>query len=159
VLAWLIQTDRIERRVHTASLHCVLNVATLLKEPVGSRRDYDLGEIICEPGTTRGKLTLTHTGRGVLVRGEVTAEVELTCSRCLEDFCYTLTFPAEEEFLRTVDDAGSMTHPRPEDSGGFALGSDNTLDIGEFIRQYTLLNLPMKPLCRPDCTGIAKETR
>jgi len=40
-----------------------------------------------------------------------------------------------------------------EESDSFMIDEHHILDLTEAIRQYTLLNLPMKPLCRPDCNG------
>jgi uncharacterized protein len=60
----------------------------------------------------------------------------------------------EEEFLPISDVTGDLTPSSQEQSEGFTIDNKNILDLGELIRQYTLLNLPMKPLCRPDCPGM-----
>jgi uncharacterized protein len=46
---------------------------------------------------------------------------------------------------------------RPEQSEGFTIDDRNIVDLGELMRQYVLLNLPMKPLCRRNCPGIKEE--
>ena len=38
-----------------------------------------------------------------------------------------------------------------EDDLVFPIESDNTVDLGEAIRQNMLLSIPMKPLCKADC--------
>ncbi|MFO7995929.1 MAG: DUF177 domain-containing protein [Dehalococcoidia bacterium] len=135
------------------------NVAQLLKEPVGSSRSYDIdgtidGEV---EGAVKGRVKLIHTNRGVLAQAELSVDVRLACSRCLDTFSCHLGFTVEEEFLPTVDIASGLPLSLEEEADEFTIDSKNILDLGELIRQYTLLNLPMKPLCRPDCSGI-KET-
>jgi uncharacterized protein len=124
----------------------LVNVAQLLSGPVGSSRDYDIGSII--KGQSKdfidGVVTLIYTNQGILVRGKLSARVELVCSRCLKVFPYRLNFNVEQEFLTAAS----------EESEGFTIDNNHILDLGELIRQYILLNLPMKPLCRPDCAGM-----
>ncbi|TET41730.1 MAG: DUF177 domain-containing protein, partial [Dehalococcoidia bacterium] len=91
---------------------------------------------------------------GVLVQCKLTAEVKLICSRCLDTFLLPISFTAEEEFIPISDVSGDLALSSPEQSEEFIIDNKNILDLSELIRQYTLLNLPMKPLCRPDCSGI-----
>jgi len=137
----------------------LVNVAQLLKEPVGSSRSYDISGIIKEQieASVEGKIILIHSGRGVLVQGKLAAEIKLICSRCLKNFLCPISFTMEEEFLPIVDVSSDLALSLSEESDGFTIDVNGILDLGELIRQYTLLNLPMKPLCRPDCIGI-KET-
>ena len=137
-------------------LKALINVAQLLKEPVGSSQRHDITGIIDEEveGFVEGKAKVIHLNRGVLVQCKFTAEVKLICSRCLDTFLFPTSFTAEEEFLPISDVSGDSALSSPEQSEEFTIDDKNTLDLGELIRQYTLLNLPMKPLCRPDCPGI-----
>jgi len=132
----------------------LINVAQLLSEPVGSSQSYCIDELVDEQarGLVQGKITLIHSGNGVLVRAELTVKVELTCSRCLDGFVYPANLHIEEEFFSAAN--VSSASPFPEESTEFTIDNHNMLDLGEIIRQYTLLNLPMKPICRPDCIGI-----
>ena len=133
----------------------LVNVAQLLKEPTGSSRSYDASEVIQgQPeGSLQGGIALIHAGQGILVQGKLSAHVELVCSRCLKPFPYSLSFSFEEEFLPTIDVSSGLPLPLPEESEGFTIDGNHILDLGEVIRQYILLNLPMKPLCQPDCAG------
>ena len=132
----------------------LVNVTQLLKQPIGSSCSYYIDEIVGEQAkdSVQGKVTLTHSGQGILVRAKLTVEVELTCSRCLNDFLYPASFCIEEESFPTINISSSP--PLSEGPAEFTIDSHNMLDLGEIIRQYTLLSLPMKPLCRPDCAGI-----
>ncbi len=137
-------------------LRALINVAQLLKEPVGSNQGYDISEVIDEEVEcfVEGKAKLIHISQGVLVQCKLTAEVKLICSRCLDTFLLPISFTAEEEFIPISDVSGDLALSSPEQSEEFIIDNKNILDLSELIRQYTLLNLPMKPLCRPDCSGI-----
>jgi len=140
-------------------LEASINVTQLLKEPVGSSQNYDVRGRIGEEveGFVEGKAKLTRISQGVLVQCKLNAEVKLVCSRCLDVFLYPTSFTAEEEFLPISDVSDDLSLSSPEQSEGFTIDDKNILDLGELIRQYVLLNLPMKPLCRPDCPGMKEE--
>jgi len=137
-------------------LRALINVAQLLKEPVGSSQSHDISGIIDEEveGFVEGKAKVIRISRGVLVQCKLTAEVKLICSRCLDTFLCPITFTAEEEFSPISDVHGDLAPSLLEQSEGFTIDNKNILDLSELIRQYMLLNLPMKPLCRPDCPGM-----
>ena len=132
----------------------LINVSQLLKEPTGSSYSYDIDEIINEQAShsIQGKITLIHTGQGILIQGKITAELELMCSRCLNTFIYPVSFNLEEQFASTVNAFSSSPSFSPE---GFTI-DDNLLDLGKLICQYILLNLPMKALCQPNCAGVRR---
>jgi len=137
-------------------LSALINIAQLRKEPVGSSQSHDISGTISEEvkGFVEGKAKVIRTNRGVLVQCKLTAEVELICSRCLNAFLYPISFTAEEEFFSVSDVPIDLARSSPEQSEGFTIDNKNILDLSELIRQYTLLNLPMKPLCRLDCPGM-----
>jgi uncharacterized protein len=139
-----------------------INVSQLLKEPVGSSRNYEVSEIIdiTDDGGRKvdGEVSLLRTLRGILVRGELQTEVELTCSRCLSLFHYPVTINFEEEYIPTIDVVSGVPLPSPEESSSFTIDEHHVIDLNEAIRQYALLTLPMKPLCREDCAGLYQES-
>jgi uncharacterized protein len=137
-------------------LKALINVAQLLKESVGSSQSHDISGIIGEEveGFVEGKTKVIHISQGVLVQCKLNAEIKLICSRCLDAFLCPISFTAEEEFLPISDVSGDLALSSPEQSEEFTIDDKNILDLGELIRQYVLLNLPMKPLCRPDCSGM-----
>jgi len=140
-------------------LNALINVASLLKEPVGSSQSYDISGRIGEEveGFVEGNAKVIRISQGVLVQCKLNAEVKLICSRCLNAFLCPISFTAEEEFLPISDVSDDLALSSPEQSEEFTIDYKNILDLGELIRQYVLLNLPMKPLCRPDCPGMKEE--
>ncbi len=134
-----------------------INVAQLLKSPIGATRRHEVNEpVVIGEGEclVKGELTLMRTNRGILVTGQLKTDMELTCSRCLEIFGCPLTLDVEEEYFPTMDVNTGASLPPPEDPAAFTIDHNNVLDVGEAIRQYALLAVPMKPLCRENCAGL-----
>ena len=134
----------------------LIDVTQLLKEPVGASQSYDISGVIDEEvtGFVEGKAKLIHISQGVLVQCELSTEVKLICSRCLGTFLLPLSYTAEEEFARVSDVSDDLAHYSSDQLEEFTIDNRNMLDLSELIRQYTLLNLPMKPLCRLNCPGV-----
>jgi uncharacterized protein len=129
----------------------LFNVATLLREPVGSTRHYALEP---EPPVHRGAVKLMRTPDGVLVTAEADVFVDAACSRCLTPFAYPVHIAFEEIYYQQIDLVSGGRMPEPEDGEAFRIGLDNTIDISEAVRQYSEVAAEMQPLCRPDCPGI-----
>ncbi|MFQ5996711.1 MAG: DUF177 domain-containing protein [Dehalococcoidales bacterium] len=139
-----------------------INVSQLLKEPIGSSRNYEINEVVAVTGDdggrkVQGEIRLLRTHRGILVQGELHTEVELACGRCLSLFQSPIMINFEEEYLPTIDIASGVPLPSSEEAGSFVIDEHHVIDLTEAIRQYTLLAIPMKPLCREDCAGICQE--
>jgi len=134
-------------------------VAQLLKDPVGATRDYLVDEAIgilegSAPGRVWGRVNFLRTSRGILVKARLNTRVELVCSRCLESFACDLEYGFEEEYFPVLDIYRDEYVGKPEDSDSFIIDENHILDITEAARQYAILAIPMKPLCRPECEGI-----
>jgi uncharacterized protein len=136
-----------------------MNVSQLLRDPIGSTRDFRIDETIDIIGEGKshkiqGKCSLMRLQNSILVKCVLNTEVELTCSRCLSTFRHPLKFKFVEEFLPTIDILSGAPMPPPEESGVFTIDEQHTLDLTEAVRQYSLLNIPIKALCKKDCAGL-----
>ncbi|UCB43404.1 MAG: DUF177 domain-containing protein [Dehalococcoidales bacterium] len=134
-----------------------MNVSQQLKEPIGATRNHDVDDIVDIIGADRqveGKVMLTRTDRGILVRGTLYTELELTCSRCLSLCSCPLTLRIAEEYFPTTDIMTGAPTLITEESGYFTIDEHHILDLTEAIRQYATLAAPMKPLCRENCAGL-----
>jgi uncharacterized protein len=136
-----------------------INVAQLLRAPIGSVRDYDIKRVIDVIGDgngslVQGKVRLMRIDRSILVKGVLDTEVGLTCSRCLSPFNCSLNLNVEEEYFPTIDAVTGASIPVPEEPGCFTIDECHILDLTEAVRQYALVAIPMKPLCREDCAGL-----
>jgi len=134
-----------------------INVSQLLKEPIGSTRNYTASDVVDITGNSsliQGEIKLMRTDRSVLARAILDTKVELTCSRCLNIFGYPLMLNVEEEYFPTTDMVTGASLPLPDETGGFTIDGNNILDLTEAIRQYALVAIPMKPLCNENCAGL-----
>lgn len=136
-----------------------INVSHLFKAPIGTVRNYEVNEVVDITGDgsgslIQGEVRLMRTDRAILVKGALHTEIEATCSRCLSLFSCPLTISIEEEYFPTVDIVSGAPLSLPEEAGCFTIDEHHILDLTEAIRQYALLAMPMKSLCREDCAGL-----
>jgi uncharacterized protein len=146
------------------------NVAQLLKERVGSTRKLDLsteslplyheGDEGLDAHNLEGMVKVTKLTEGVLVQGDVTAHVNVLCSRCLTDIDLVVEAQLEEQFRPTVDVETGRAVKRPsidEDDDAFEIDPNHIMDLSEPVRQALLVAMDMRPLCREDCKGLCPE--
>jgi len=134
------------------------NVATLLTEPVGSERSYTVHEeeVYLEDlrvAPLHGSLRFVRTEKGIWVHAQMAMAVSCSCSRCLVEFPQRLEFTFDEEFFPTVDVRTGAPLP-PPGADAFTIDAHHLLDLTEATRQYALVSIPLKPLCRTDCRGL-----
>ncbi len=138
------------------------NVAQLLKQPTGARREYDInaeiptwdGELELVAPLT-GHVQLTRAGSGILVIGQFQTVVELVCGRCLEPFEAPVQIEVEEEFVPMVSlVTGEAAALDPDQDSANLVDEHHILDLTEIVRQDLWINLPASPLCRLDCRGL-----
>jgi uncharacterized protein len=139
-----------------------INVSQLLQESIGSTREYEINEAAEIIGDNKeyrikGRCRLLHTQRSILVKCKLNTEVELICCRCLGCFHQPLEIAFEEEYLPTVDVNSGAPLPSPEDAGAFTIDEHHILDLAEGIRQYSLMAIPIKPLCDENCAGLCQR--
>lgn len=122
-------------RVVTASEKIGLDLIAI---PAGAEIDLDL--------------TLQAVSEGVLVTGSVSAPIEGECSRCLESFTDDLELEITELFAYP----DSATEQTTEEDEIYRL-VDDMIDIEPVITDAVGLELPLQPLCEPDCAGLCPE--
>jgi uncharacterized protein len=139
-----------------------MNVSQLLLESIGSMRDYDIDDVIDITGEgnksrVKGTCNFIRTQRSILVRCDLSTEVELTCGRCLQKFKQPIKIKFNEEFFPTLDVESGISMPAPEESSAFTIDEHHTLDLTEAVRQYAVMAIPIKALCRKDCAGLCAK--
>jgi len=97
-------------------------------------------------------LRLQAVSEGVLVTGTVTAPTAGECSRCLEPFTDSQELYLTELFAYP----DSATEQTTEDDEVYRL-VDDTVDLEPVIIDQLGLELPLQPLCTPDCAGLCPE--
>jgi uncharacterized protein len=136
-----------------------IHVAQLLKAEIGAKREYEVDGTVDIYGdgndsSVSGRVDLMRTNRGILVKGRLQTEAGVTCSRCLTTYRCPLDIDIEEEYFPTVDVVSGIPVALPDEAGGFAIDDHHLIDLAEAVRQYALVGLPMKPLCRDNCAGL-----
>ena len=99
---------------------------------------YDLHDEFLRPfGGLRYELGVQMFGSELLVRGKLEQDFEAACSRCGQDFDFTVKVP---DFATSyaVDEKTEFVELTAE------------------LRESILLTLPTYPVCREDCPGIEK---
>ncbi|MFF0487510.1 YceD family protein [Nocardia sp. NPDC003482] len=97
-------------------------------------------------------LVLQAVSEGVLVTGTVTAPVEGECSRCLEAFSDEIELHLTELFAYP----DSATEQTTEEDEVYRL-VDDKIDLEPVIVDAVGIELPLQPLCEPDCAGLCPE--
>jgi uncharacterized protein len=136
------------------------NVAQLLRENVGARRQYEFNdpslplsdELTLVP--LDGHVKFTRTKSGVLATAKASGAVIQTCGRCLTDYQQPISVAFDEEFFATIHVTMGTPLPKPDVDDAFVIDENHMLDLGNAIREYTLLALPIAPVCREDCQGL-----
>jgi len=95
------------------------------------------------PGTPVGiDVHLARVPEGIVVRGSLSATWTAGCSRCLD--------PVAGEISVHVDE---LFEPTPLEGETYQLDED-VIDLEPMVRDALLLELPLAPLCDPDCAGL-----
>ena len=131
-------------------------VTDLLERPGASRAVDDVfshpDELALELVEVRSPLrlqgVLEGVGDGVLVRGEISSRVELSCARCLSPVADELRVPVAELYS-DPDQA-----VRPDDvEDGYEI-RDGAIDVETLLRDALGSAAPTAPHCRSDCQGL-----
>jgi uncharacterized protein len=128
-----------------------LNVGFVVAQSAGFSRDFplELPQIDIPPdiqvSNLYGSVRATRTPQGILLQADFNAEVSLECVRCLTIFQQPLHVEFTELYAfskRYVTDSGLLM---PE---------TGIIDLAPVLREYFLLEIPISPLCQPDCKGL-----
>ena len=94
---------------------------------------------------------VSNVGDALLVQGSVTGTLTTSCARCLEDLSFDIDGEIEAYILLSED----QDAPEDMDEDEFdVLPEDRRLDFEPLITAAALLDLPLVPLCDPDCNGL-----
>lgn len=94
-----------------------------------------------------GSFTATRTTEGIYIRGKLKSSMSLPCVRCLEEAKVPIDIDLDDLFFYP---------PQIAPEGEFRVGDDGMIDLGPLVRELSLLGVPIKVLCRPDCLGLCQ---
>jgi uncharacterized protein len=128
-----------------------INVGFLLNQPIGYSREihFDCPEFKLDEDFHVRNLTglarVNRTPQGILLQGEFDAQTDVDCVRCLNSMAYSLHTSFDELYAFT---------DRSVTESGLLLPEDGTIDLAPLAREYLLLEIPISPVCRPECKGL-----
>jgi uncharacterized protein len=120
--------------------------------------DIDLDDVdLTLTGDVRLQGEIFKRSAQVDVKGNISAPVELDCTRCLEpveqelNFDFAASFVAPENFALDKEREVAAA-----DLDVDVLDSDR-IDLSDIAREQILLNLPGQVFCKPDCKGLCQK--
>jgi uncharacterized protein len=128
-----------------------LNLGFLINATIGTSRDFDFDFESIRLGDDltlqkmEGTARFSRTPQGLLLQGEFKAEMELECVRCLDPFIQPLSWSFTDLF---AFDRRNMT------DSGLLVPEEGQIDLEPLLREYALLEIPISPVCKPDCKGL-----
>ncbi|MEZ4590712.1 MAG: DUF177 domain-containing protein [Chloroflexota bacterium] len=95
-----------------------------------------------------GTFTATRTSEGVYLSGVLNSTLVAECVRCLEEAVVPVALKLDDLFYYPP-------HTAPE--GEYTIGEDGFIDLSPLVRELSVLETPIQPICRPDCQGLCME--
>jgi uncharacterized protein len=147
---------RVEKTVVNPRHPFRLNVGFLINSSIGTYRDFTFDFETVNLGTDltlknfSGTARFDRTPQGLLLQGHFQGDMDLECVRCLDLFSQTLKWSLTDLYAfdkRSVSESNLLV---PE---------DGQIDLEPLLREYSMLEIPIKPVCKPDCKGLCPVCR
>jgi uncharacterized protein len=104
-------------------------------------------------GKVRVELDVLQADHAYYCAGVVSCDVLLECSRCLKK--YPLTLRGDVDFsIREVGEVQHLDGTEAPDIQIVIPSGSSRVDIGDPVLETLILEIPLKPLCDPDCRGL-----
>ncbi len=131
-----------------------LNVGFIVHQEVGYKREFpfEFEQVQISDDLDlrqfKGAATIGRTPQGLIVQANFSAETSLECVRCLNNFDYNLKWNLTELYAFNKKSVSESDLILPDDAH---------IDLQPLIREYALLEVPIKPICKPTCKGLCAE--
>lgn len=110
---------------------------------------------VIRTGPLHVSLQVTGTEGFITVDGELSIDLELACSRCLDPTSEHAVIPFFEQFKPASGDEDK--DEVEEEESDFIEVSGERLDLKPYLEEALLLFMPFAPLCGDDCKGLCQE--
>ena len=130
-----------------------INVGFIIHEETGYRHEipFELDKIKLddlELQNLTGAVIIGRTPQGLIVQGKFSADTKLECVRCLREFNFSLNWEITDLYAFNKKSVSESELLVPDDAH---------IDLAPLIREYALLEIPIKPLHDPECKGLCIE--
>jgi uncharacterized protein len=105
------------------------------------------GDIIKPIGSCEVVGVISSDSDMLIVNAKIKADLEMTCSRCLDTFIYPIDIDIEERF----------TTNRDSENDEAIVVMDDVLDITEIVETSIISTFPIQRVCMNDCKGLCQE--
>ena len=128
-----------------------LNVGFIINQPIGYYRDFnfEFPDIHLKPDLDLHNLVgvarFGRTPQGLLLQAKFQGSITMECVRCLAEAPQSMQTEFSELYAfskRTMSESGLI------------LAEDGNVDLEPLVRDYLMVEVPIRPLCRPDCKGL-----
>lgn len=137
--------------MYTQSKALRINVGFIVHREIGYEHDFplDFDHIQVADDLAlyafHGHALIGRTPQGLVVQGEFEANLDAVCVRCLNNFRQHVHWQMTELYAFT---RRSLTE------SALLLPEDHHIDLAPLVRDYALLEIPINPICKPDCKGL-----
>ncbi|MDQ6419299.1 DUF177 domain-containing protein [Paenibacillus sp. LHD-117] len=111
---------------------------------------------VIQAGPLSVSLEVTGHDGYITVEGEMSADLELACSRCLEPTKEHTVIPFYEQFKPATSDTPGDEESDEEEDDEFVEVAGDKLDLKPYLEESLLLFMPFAPLCAKDCKGLCQ---
>jgi uncharacterized protein len=131
-----------------------LNVGFIISQPIGYSRDFTFEISHLHLSTEldlddfSGFTRIGRTQQGLILQAKYHCTIKTECVRCLTETVVPLQTEFDELYAFTT---------RSVSESGLILPEDGHIDLEPLLREYLTLEVPIRPLCRPDCKGLCIE--
>ncbi len=116
----------------------------------GDERDRILG--LDEP--LKCCLEISRVGVKYLLDGSISGYALVSCDRCLKPYRLQLDFDFRLFLSAPVSDSDLSELELTEDDMSVQFVDGHKIDLDDIVREQIYISLPMKSLCREDCSGL-----
>lgn len=97
------------------------------------------------------EVVVEKANRQFLLRAEIRTHGRFVCDRCLDEFQRDVSAEYSVVYVQGGDPPEDL---RQSEEILYLPADVNIIDLGEDVRQYLILSLPLKMLCKDECAGL-----
>ncbi len=126
------------------------------------KEELDLNDLfkgrsdVIHAGPLHVSIEVTGHDGYITAEGELSADLELACSRCLEPTKERTVIPFYEQFKPTEKDFSDNEESDEDENDEFVEVAGDKLDLKPYLEESLLLFMPFAPLCDKDCKGLCQ---